>query len=461
MFENLSDKLEGAFKSLKGDGKLTEINIAQSIKEIRRALVAADVNYKIAKEFTDTVKDKALGQANVLNSVRPGELMIKIVNDELVQLMGGQSAGINIKGTPGVVLIAGLQGSGKTTFSGKLAKFLKEKKGKKPLLVACDVYRPAAITQIGVLGEQIGVPVYKELENKNPVSIAQNAIQHAKENGHDVVIVDTAGRLAVDEAMMTEIANIKEGIQPTETLFVVDSMTGQDAVNSAKAFNEVINYDGVVLTKLDGDTRGGAALSVKYTVGKPIKFVSTGETLDTIDVFHPDRMAQRILGMGDIVSLVEKAQEQFDEKEAERLEKKIRKNKFDFNDFMSQINQLKKMGDLKSLVSMIPGVGKMMKDVEIDNSAFGKVEAIIHSMTPHERANPEVINYSRKQRIAKGCGKTIHEVNMFIKQFNEMKKMMHKISKGGLPNMGAIGPDGMGMAKSRNRTKRLKKRKKK
>lgn len=462
MFENLSDKLEGAFKSLKGDGKLTEINIAQSIKEIRRALVAADVNYKIAKEFTDTVKEKALGTANVLNAVRPGELMIKIVNDELVQLMGGQSAGINIKGTPGIVLIAGLQGSGKTTFSGKLAKFLKEKKGKKPLLVACDVYRPAAINQIGVLGEQIGVPVYKEIENKNPVSIAQNAIAHAKQNGHDVVIVDTAGRLAVDEEMMNEISNVKAGIMPTETLFVVDSMTGQDAVNSAKAFNEVINYDGVVLTKLDGDTRGGAALSVKYTVGKPIKFVSTGETLDTLDVFHPDRMAQRILGMGDIVSLVEKAQEQFDEKEAARLEEKVRKNKFDFNDFLSQINQLKKMGDLKSLVSMIPGVGKMLKDVELDNSAFGKVEAIIFSMTPHERANPEVLNYSRKQRIAKGCGKTIHEINMFVKQFNQMKNMMHKISKGGMPNMGAIGPDGsMGMAKSRNRAQRLKKRKKK
>ena len=420
------------------------------------------MNYKIAKEFTDTVKEKALGQENVLNSVRPGELMIKIVNDELVQLMGGQSAGINIKGTPGIVLIAGLQGSGKTTFSGKLAKYLKEKKGKKPLLVACDVYRPAAINQIGVLGEQIGVPVYKEIENKNPVAISQNAIAHAKQNGHDVVIVDTAGRLAVDEEMMNEISNIKAGINPTETLFVVDSMTGQDAVNSAKAFNEVINYDGVVLTKLDGDTRGGAALSVKYTVGKPIKFVSTGETLDTLDVFRPDRMAQRILGMGDIVSLVEKAQEQFDEKEAARLEEKVRKNKFDFNDFLSQINQLKKMGDLKSLVSMIPGIGKMLKDVDIDNSAFGKVEAIIFSMTPHERANPEVLNYSRKQRIAKGCGKTIHEINMFVRQFNQMKKMMHKISKGGVPNMGAIGPDGnMGMAKSRNRSQRLKKRKKK
>ncbi len=459
MFENLSDKLEGAFKNLKGDGKLTEINIAQSVKEIRRALVAADVNYKIAKEFTDTVKDKALGTANVLNSVRPGELMIKLVNDELVELMGGQSVGINIKGDPGVVLIAGLQGSGKTTFSGKLAKFLKEKRKKKPLLVACDVYRPAAINQIGVLGEQVGVPVYKEEENKNPVAIAQNAIVHAKQHGFDVVIVDTAGRLAVDEAMMTEISNIRDGILPTETLFVVDSMTGQDAVNTAKAFNDVINYDGVVLTKLDGDTRGGAALSVKYTVGKPIKFISTGETLDTLDVFHPDRMAQRILGMGDIVSLVEKAQEQFDEKEAARLEKKIRKNKFDFNDFLSQINQLKKMGDLKSLVGMIPGIGKMMKDVDIDNSAFGKVEAIIYSMTPHERSNPEVLNYSRKQRIAKGSGKTIHEINMFVKQFNEMKKMMHKISRGGVPNMGGMGAPAGGRAPMR-RKPRLKKRKK-
>lgn len=463
MFDNLSDKLESAFKNLKGDGKLTEINIAQSVKEIRRALVAADVNYKIAKEFTDTIKEKALGQENVLNAVRPGELMIKIVNDELVQLMGGQTAGINIKGSPGIVLVAGLQGSGKTTFSGKLAKYLKEKKTKKPLLVACDVYRPAAINQIGVLGEQVGVPVYKEIENKNPVEIAQNAIKHAKQHGFDVVIVDTAGRLAIDEVMMTEIRNIKAGINPTETLFVVDAMTGQDAVNTAKAFNEVINYDGVVLTKLDGDTRGGAALSVKYTVGKPIKFASTGETLDTLDVFHPERMAQRILGMGDIVSLVEKAQEQFDEKEAARLEKKIRKNKFDFNDFLSQINQLKKMGDLKSLIGMIPGIGKMLKDVEIDNSAFGKVESIIFSMTPHERENPEVINYSRKQRIAKGCGKTIHEINMFIKQFNEMKKMMHKISKGGVPSMdmmGGGGPGGrMGMAKSRNRSTKNKRKK--
>ena len=466
MFDNLSDKLEGAFRSLKGDGKLTEINIAQSIKEIRRALVSADVNYKIAKEFTDTIKEKALGTANVLNSVNPGQLMVKIVNDELVQLMGVQSVGINIKADPGIVLIAGLQGSGKTTFSGKLAKYLKEKRKKKPLLVACDVYRPAAINQISVLGEQIKVPVYKEIENKNPVEIAQNAIVHAKQHGFDVVIVDTAGRLAVDEAMMEEISNIKTGINPTETLFVVDSMTGQDAVNSAKAFNDMINYDGVVLTKLDGDTRGGAALSIKYTVGKPIKFVSTGETLDTLDVFHPDRMASRILGMGDVVSLVEKAQEQFDEKEAARLEKKIKKNKFDFNDFLSQINQLKKMGDLKSLIGMIPGIGKMLKDVDIDDSAFGKVEAIIYSMTPHERENPEVLNMSRKERIAKGCGKTIHEINMFVKQFGEMKKMMHKISRGGVPNMNAIGSGagrGGGMAKSRNRMSRqnrLKRRKK-
>jgi len=392
----------------------------------------------------------------MLNSIKPGELMVKIVMDEMVELMGGQAAGINIKGKPGVVLISGLQGSGKTTFTGKLAKYLKEKKAKKVLLVACDVYRPAAIDQLSVLAEQVGVKIYKEVENKNPVEISQNAIQHAKQHGYDVVIVDTAGRLAIDEAMMTEISNIKSGINPTETLFVVDAMTGQDAVNTAKAFNEVINYDGVVLTKLDGDTRGGAALSVKYTVGKPIKFASTGETLDTLDVFHPERMAQRILGMGDIVSLVEKAQEQFDEKEAARLEKKIRKNKFDFNDFLSQIGQLKKMGDLKSLIGMIPGIGKMLKDVEIDNSAFGKVESIIFSMTPHERENPEVINYSRKQRIAKGCGKTIHEINMFIKQFNEMKKMMHKISRGGVPNMDMLAGGGaggrMGMAKSRNRS---------
>ncbi len=457
MFNSLSDRLEGAFKTLKGDGKLTEINIAQSVKEIRRALVSADVNYKIAKEFTDTIKDKALGSENILNSVKPGELMVKIVNDELVDLMGGQSVGINIKASPGIVLIAGLQGSGKTTFSGKLANFLKQKRKKKPLLVACDVYRPAAINQITVLGEQIGVPVYKEEENKNVVEIAQNAIKHAKVHGFDVVIVDTAGRLAVDEAMMTEIRQIKEGINPTESLFVVDSMTGQDAVNTAKAFNEVINYDGVVLTKLDGDTRGGAALSIKYTVGKPIKFVSMGEGMDTLDVFYPERMAQRILGMGDIVSLVEKAQEQFDEKEAARLEKKIRKNKFDFNDFLSQLNQIRKMGDIKSLLGMIPGMSKAVRDLDIDDSAFGKVESIIFSMTPKERSNPEILNMSRKQRIAKGCGKKIHEINMFIKQFDQMRKMMHKMSKG---QMAGMGTGGSGMAGKMDKPKkRLKKRK--
>jgi len=430
MFDSLNERLEGAFKSLKGDGKLTEINVAQSIKEIRRALVSADVNYKIAKEFTDKIKAEALGTQNVLNAVKPGELMIKIVMDELVELMGGTHEGINIKGNPGVVLVAGLQGSGKTTFSGKLANYLKTKKNKKPLLVACDVYRPAAINQITVLGEQIKVPVYKEIENKNPVEIATNAIKHAINHGFDVVIVDTAGRLAVDEEMMQEIEQIKETITPNETLFVVDSMTGQDAVNTAKTFNERINYDGVVLTKLDGDTRGGAALSVKYTVGKPIKFVSTGETMETIDVFYPDRMAQRILGMGDIVSFVEKAQEQFDEKEAKRLEKKIKKNKFDFNDFQGQLNQIRKMGDIKSLINMIPGMSKMTKNLDIDDKAFNKVEAIIQSMTPEERGNPEVLSMSRKRRIAKGCGHTIHEINQFIKQFDQMRKMMHKVSTG-------------------------------
>ncbi len=436
MFESLNERLEGAFKTLKGESKLTEINIAQSVKEIRRALVAADVNYKIAKEFTDKVKDEALGSQNVLKSVKPGELMVKIVLDELVELMGGQSAGINLKGEPGIVLIAGLQGSGKTTFSAKLANFLKTKKNKKPLMVACDVYRPAAIDQLGVLGEQIKVPVYKEPENKNPVQIAQNAIIHAQQHGFDVLIVDTAGRQAVDEAMMNEIEAIKEGTIPSETLFVVDSMTGQDAVNTAKAFNERINYDGVVLTKLDGDTRGGAALSIKYTVGKPIKFVSTGEKMDTIDVFYPDRMAQRILGMGDIVSFVEKAQEQFDEKEAKRLERKIKKNKFDFNDFLSQLNQIRKMGDLKSLMNMIPGMSKMTKNLDIDDSAFSKVESIIFSMTPQERAHPELLNMSRKRRIANGCGRNIHEINQFIKQFDQMRKMMHKMSSSkGMANL--------------------------
>ena len=445
MFDNLSDRLEGAFKTLTGDGKLTEINVAQSIKEIRRALVAADVNYKIAKEFTDTVKEKALGSENVLQAVKPGQLMVKIVQDELIQLMGGQSVGINVKGKPAVVLIAGLQGSGKTTFSGKLAKYLKEKKKMRPLLVACDVYRPAAIDQLTVLGEQIGVKVFKDVENKNPVDIAAQAIKHALGNSHDVVIVDTAGRLAVDEQMMNEISELKEALTPNETLFVVDSMTGQDAVNTAAAFNERINYDGVVLTKLDGDTRGGAALSIKYTVGKPIKFVSDGETLDRLDVFYPERMAQRILGMGDIVSFVEKAQEQFDEKEAKRLEKKIRKNKFDFNDFLSQLNQIRKMGDLKSLINMIPGMSKMTKNLDIDDKALNRVESIIQSMTPHERENPEVLNMSRKKRIALGCGRDLNEINLFLKNFDQMRKMMHRMSKSGAMNM-AGAPGGMGGA---------------
>jgi signal recognition particle subunit SRP54 len=444
MFENLSEKLDFAFKSLKGDGKLTELNIANSIKEIRRALVAADVNYKIAKEFTDKVKDKALGTENVLSAVKPGELMVKIVMDEMTELMGGAAAGINLKGNPSVILISGLQGSGKTTFTGKLAKFLKDKKSKKPLLVACDVYRPAAVDQLTVLAEQIGVHIYKEPENKNPVQISLNAISYAKSHSHDVVIIDTAGRTSVDEEMMIEIENIKNATNPSETLFVVDSMTGQDAVNTAAVFNERLNFDGVVLTKLDGDTRGGAALSIKYSVGKPIKFISSGEKLDTLDIFYPERMAQRILGMGDIVSFVEKAQEQFDEKEAERLEKKIRKNKFDFNDFLGQLNQIKKMGDIKSLMNMIPGMSKMTKDINIDDKAFGKVEAIILSMTPKERANPELLNMSRKKRIATGSGKNLHEINMFIKQFDQMRKMMQMMSKGkgmdrmmqGIPNIG-------------------------
>ncbi len=449
MFESLSDRLEGAFKNLKGEGKLTEINIAQSVKEIRRALVAADVNYKIAKEFTDKVKDEALGKANVLRSVRPGELMVKIVMDEMTALMGGDAVGLNLTGKPTVILIAGLQGSGKTTFSGKLAKFLKEKKNKKPLLVACDVYRPAAVDQLGVLAGQVGVEVYKEEGNKNPVEIAQNGVVHAVENKLDVVIVDTAGRLAIDQHMMDEISNIKDGIEPNEVLFVVDSMTGQDAVNTAKAFNDRINYDGVVLTKLDGDTRGGAALSVKYTVGKPIKFISTGEQMDKLDVFYPDRMAQRILGMGDIISFVERAQDQFDEEEAKKLEKKIKKNKFDFNDFHKQINQIRKMGDLKSLMGMIPGMNKLTKNLDIDNNAFNKVEAIILSMTPEERLNPELMNMSRKKRIARGCGHNLHEINMFMKQFNQMRKMMHMMSKGKnmqnfMANMQKMGGPGMG-----------------
>jgi signal recognition particle subunit SRP54 len=452
MFDSLSDRLEGAFKTLTGESKLTEINIAQSVKEIRRALVAADVNYKIAKEFTDNVKDKALGSENVLKAVKPGELMVKIVMDELVELMGGQAAELNLKSKPTVILIAGLQGSGKTTFSGKLALHLKKNHKKHPLLVACDVYRPAAIDQLTVLSEQIKVPIYKEPENKNPVEIALRALAHAQDHNLDVVIVDTAGRLSIDEEMMAEISNIKGAILPNETLFVVDSMTGQDAVNTAKAFNDVIDYDGVVLTKLDGDTRGGAALSIKYTVGKPIKFVSAGEKLDTLDVFHPDRMAQRILGMGDIVSFVEKAQQQFDEKEAQRLEKKIRKNKFDFNDFLSQIAQLRKMGDIKNLMSMIPGVGKMVRDMDIDNTAFNKVEAIILSMTPEERANPELLNMSRKQRIAGGCGQTIQDINNFVRQFDQMRKLMHKMSKN--PGMGMAPGGGSSGRKSRSSRRR-------
>jgi signal recognition particle subunit SRP54 len=432
MFENLQDKLEGAFKNLKGQGKLTELNIAATVKDIRRALVDADVNYKIAKEFTDTIKDKAMGQ-NVLTSVAPGQLMVKIVSDELTQLMGGTATEINIKGSPAVILISGLQGSGKTTFSGKLANHIKTKLNKTPLLVACDVYRPAAVDQLKVLGEQIGVEVYSEPENKNPVSIAQNAIAYAKQKGQGVVIVDTAGRLAVDEEMMTEIYNVKQAIQPQETLFVVDSMTGQDAVNTAKAFNERINFDGVVLTKLDGDTRGGAALSIKYTVNKPIKFVSRGEKLiDTLDIFYPERMSQRILGMGDIVSFVEKAQEQFDEKEAQRLQKKIAKNQFDFEDFLQQINQIRKMGNIKDLLGMIPGVGKAVKDIDIDDNAFKKIEAIIFSMTIEERRNPDLINGKRRERLAKGSGNTIQDVNAFIKQFDQMKVMMKRMQGMGM-----------------------------
>ncbi len=443
MFDSLSERLESAFKVVSGSNKITELNVAESIKEIRRALVAADVNYKIAKEFTDKVKDKALGTENVLRKVNPGQLMVKIVMDELAELMGGQSVGINAKGSPGIILVAGLQGSGKTTFCGKLAKHLKEKRQMSPLLVACDVYRPAAIDQLGVLGESLKVPVYQELENKNPVEIAKNALKHAKAHGHHVVIVDTAGRLAVDEAMMAEVEAIKAAIQPTETLFVVDSMTGQDAVNTADAFNQRIDYDGVVLTKLDGDTRGGAALSIKYTVGKPIKFVSMGEKLDALDVFYPDRMAQRILGMGDIVSLVEKAEMELDEAEAKRVEKKIRQNKFDFNDFLGQMQQIKKMGDLKGLLSMIPGMGKALKQVDIDDKALVRVEAIIQSMTPEERANPDLLNLSRKKRLARGCGQTLEQINLFVKNFNDMRKFMHQMSKGG----GGMAMPGMPMPK--------------
>ena len=427
MFENLSERLERSFKLLKGEGKITEINVAETLKDVRKALLDADVNYKVAKSFTDTVKAKALGQ-NVLTSVKPSQLMVKIVHDELAQLMGGAATELNLKGAPAVILMSGLQGSGKTTFSGKLANLLKSKKNKKPLLVACDVYRPAAIEQLRVVGEQVGVPVYMELESKNPVEIAQHAIREAKAKGKDVVIVDTAGRLAIDEQMMQEIAAIKAAIEPDETLFVVDSMTGQDAVNTAREFNQRLNFDGVVLTKLDGDTRGGAALSIRTVVDKPIKFVGTGEKMDALDVFHPERMADRILGMGDIVSLVERAQEQYDEEEAKRLQKKIAKNQFDFNDFISQIQQIKKMGNLKELASMIPGVGKALKDVDIDDNAFKSIEAIIYSMTPAERSNPAILTGSRRQRIAKGSGTSIQEVNKLIKQFDETRKMMRMLT---------------------------------
>ncbi|HCC85648.1 MAG TPA: signal recognition particle protein [Porphyromonadaceae bacterium] len=430
MFENLSDRLERSFKILKGQGKITEINVAETLKEVRRALLDADVNYKTAKEFTETVKQKALGQ-NVLNAVKPEQMMVKIVHDELATLMGGTAVDINIKGSPAVILMAGLQGSGKTTFSGKLAHMLKSKRGKNPLLVAADVYRPAAIEQLKVLGEQIGVPVYAEEENKNPVKIAQNAIQYARQHGKDLVIIDTAGRLAIDEQMMDEIESIKKAVNPQEILFVVDAMTGQDAVNTAKEFNQRLDFNGVVLTKLDGDTRGGAALSIRSVVNKPIKFVGTGEKPDAIDVFHPERMADRILGMGDIVSLVEKAQEQYDEEEARRLQKKIAKNQFDFNDFIAQIQQIKKMGNLKDLASMIPGVGKQIKDLDIDDDAFKGIEAIIRSMTPAERSNPEILNGSRRARIARGSGTNVQEVNKLIKQFDETRKMMRMMTTGG------------------------------
>ncbi|MDD5895723.1 MAG: signal recognition particle protein [Prevotellaceae bacterium] len=427
MFENLSDRLERSFKILKGEGKITEINVAETLKDVRRALLDADVNYKVAKNFTDTVKKKAMGM-NVLTAVKPSQLMVKIVHDELAELMGGQATPINLDGHPTIILMSGLQGSGKTTFSGKLANMLKSKNHKKPMLVACDVYRPAAIEQLKVVAETVGVPVYSEPNNKNVVEIANNAIREAKAKACDVVIIDTAGRLAVDEEMMNEIAALKEAVMPNETLFVVDSMTGQDAVNTAKEFNDRLDFDGVVLTKLDGDTRGGAALSIRTVVTKPIKFVGTGEKMEAVDVFHPERMADRILGMGDIVSLVERAQQQFDEKKARELEKKIMKNKFDFNDFMSQIQQIKKMGNIKDLAAMIPGVGKAIKDVDIDDNAFKGIEAIINSMTPKERTHPEIINQSRRNRIAKGSGTTIQDVNRLMKQFDQMRKMMKMVT---------------------------------
>jgi signal recognition particle subunit SRP54 len=432
MFENLSEKIASAFKQIKGEGRISDLNVANTVKDIRKALLDADVNFKIAKEFTDKVKEKAMGQ-KVLTAVSPGQLMVKIVQDELTELMGGLASGFNATGNPAIILIAGLQGSGKTTFSGKLANYLKTQKGKSPLLVAADVYRPAAIDQLKVLGGQIGVDVYAEPENKDPRAIAENALKQAKTTNKNVIIIDTAGRLAVDEVMMNEVAGLKAALQPQEILFVVDSMTGQDAVNTAKAFNERLDFTGVVLTKLDGDTRGGAALSIKYTVQKPIKFISSGEKMETLDVFHPDRMAQRILGMGDIASLVERAQAQFDEEQAKKLEKKIRKNQFDFQDFLDQLQQIKKMGNLKDLMGMIPGMGKAMKDIDISDDAFKGVESIISSMTPFERSNPDVIDLKRKQRIAKGCGRDMNEVNQFFKQFEQMKQMMK-----GMNNMPAM-----------------------
>ena len=450
MFENLSDRLERSFKILKGEGKITEINVAETLKDVRKALLDADVNYKVAKSFTDTVKQKAMGM-NVLTAIKPGQLMVKLVHDELAELMGGKAVELKLEGRPAIILMSGLQGSGKTTFSGKLANMLKTRQHKNPLLVACDVYRPAAIQQLHVVGESVGVPVYSEPENKNVVEIANNAIREAKAKNYNVVIIDTAGRLAIDEEMMTEIATLKKAVNPDETLFVVDSMTGQDAVNTAKEFNDRLDFDGVVLTKLDGDTRGGAALSIRTVVTKPIKFIGTGEKMETIDVFHPERMADRILGMGDVVSLVERAQMQFDEEEAKRLEKKIRKNKFDFDDFMGQIQQIKKMGNIKDLASMIPGVGKAIKDVDIDDNAFKSIEAIIQSMTPQERQNPDIINQSRRLRIAKGSGTKVEEVNRLMKQFDQTRKMMRMVSgmgsskmaqmaaamkmKGGMPKM--------------------------
>jgi signal recognition particle subunit SRP54 len=443
MFNTLQEKLESAFKNLKGQGSITELNIATTLKEIRRALVDADVNYKIAKEFTDKVKNKAIGE-KVINAISPGQLMTKIVKDELAELMGGEEAGFNAKGSPAVILIAGLQGSGKTTFSGKLANYLKTKKGLSPMLVAADIYRPAAMEQLRVLGEQIGVDVHIEEENKDAVDIAKKAIAEARSKNKNVVIIDTAGRLAIDEAMMTEVANIRNAVKPQEILFVVDSMTGQDAVNTAKAFNERLDFTGVVLTKLDGDTRGGAALSIKYTVQKPIKFVSSGEKMDTLDVFYPDRMAQRILGMGDITSLVEKAQEQFDEEQAKKLEGKIRKNKFDFADFKAQLEQIKKMGNMKDLLAMIPGLGSKIKDLDISNESFKGIEAMINSMTPAERSNPDLIDSSRRRRIAKGAGKDISEVNAFMKQFEQMRDMMKNMNK-----MGMFGKMMPGMPKMR------------